>query len=1086
MSLDALSSGSGISIDSTSTAGDSYKLLNITSSGANVAESKTRYGSYISMTGTGTSSTNIASYLSASGASNNYGLIVAAGNVGIGDTSPTSLFTVGSGDLFQITSSGYARAVDGAQGTPAFSFTGDTDTGMYRIGDNNIGWAVNSAGELGLSTDLLYPITNAGLSLGSDANEWNDLWIDGTAYLDALTMQGNIVIPDGGTIGQAAGPLLTFDDTSNYLEITGGNVGIGSSSPTDKLTVQSDSAGAVVSLLRLENLGSATIDSGAKINFVVNRTTGGATVIGSIESSITNIDNSNYSGKMLFKTATNGPAETIMEIGDPNIKLNRPLSVDIAGDVGISYDLAFLSAGTSYITSQGPLIVSAGDPNHAENLTLTTQSNEASGDFGVCSSSTTDDMDDSSKTWANDEWIGGTISIISGTGAGQIRTILDNDANTIVIDNDNTTEWNTNPDITSVYKLAYARAGDIIANIQNSDIAYGGFRINGMDQGGYIFKVGPDGDVNIGGQGSGGSDLTVKQNLTLTGGNIVVNQISAPSISCAKKGDHTSGATTYEFKVTAINDNGETTGSTQCQVTNCLASLDADNYIQITWTAVSGALGYKIYGCSGADCTEKLDNDSIIPSPTCFYNVDDSSFGSTDVPSSNTTGGKLAINTTSPARRIEILEADSIPVMRLTQTSGSVFAEFEVAASTGDLTITTAPGSGGIKEIILSDENLKIFDSSSFTMTLSETGNLVVENTVYAYDFDKCWQDDDGDGVSDWITVPGNPKFGTQDFCVMKYEAKCGSADGTGCNDASDTPVSKAANLPWRATITQTEAIAACKRIGADYHLITEPEWMTIAYNITQTVINDLDSDTGLQMGNGNSTNSVAYAAGSDPIVSGCDIMKNLEHSDNAWSSTCQLRGTNGTTADFGYTSDGNSKFSVAYDTGADSKAHIRTHVLSNSEVIWDIAGNVWEWTNATVEAANEPHDGTAADGEWCDYFSAAEPNDPISNWGSIDDLSDIVGSGLMFANSPYSNAGAKTFEEMLKPIEYDPYNLDTQLRADNNGIGRLYSDAGDTGTRAFRRGGLWYDASDAGVFALNLNNTPSDASAGVGFRCAR
>lgn len=57
------------------------------------------------------------------------------------------------------------------------------------------------------------------------------------------TMTGNIVMPDGGTIGQAAGPLLTFDDTNNYLEISGCKVGIGTTSPTAALSIiNNDSA----------------------------------------------------------------------------------------------------------------------------------------------------------------------------------------------------------------------------------------------------------------------------------------------------------------------------------------------------------------------------------------------------------------------------------------------------------------------------------------------------------------------------------------------------------------------------------------------------------------------------------------------------------------------------------------------------------------------------------------------------------------------------------------------------------------------------------------------------------------------------
>jgi len=46
-----------------------------------------------------------------------------------------------------------------------------------------------------------------------------------------ITGAGNIEVSDGLQFGRAAGPLLTFDDTNNYLEITGCNVGIGSTTP---------------------------------------------------------------------------------------------------------------------------------------------------------------------------------------------------------------------------------------------------------------------------------------------------------------------------------------------------------------------------------------------------------------------------------------------------------------------------------------------------------------------------------------------------------------------------------------------------------------------------------------------------------------------------------------------------------------------------------------------------------------------------------------------------------------------------------------------------------------------------------------
>ncbi|MDD5696401.1 MAG: hypothetical protein PHO90_00310 [Candidatus Pacebacteria bacterium] len=54
------------------------------------------------------------------------------------------------------------------------------------------------------------------------------------------------------------------------------------------------------------------------------------------------------------------------------VELGQPLAVNTGGDVGMDYDLQFLSTGLSQITSEGPLRIVGGDPNHAENLTLTT------------------------------------------------------------------------------------------------------------------------------------------------------------------------------------------------------------------------------------------------------------------------------------------------------------------------------------------------------------------------------------------------------------------------------------------------------------------------------------------------------------------------------------------------------------------------------------------------------------------------------------------------------------------------------------------------------------------------------------------
>ena len=38
----------------------------------------------------------------------------------------------------------------------------------------------------------------------------------------------------------------------------------------------------------------------------------------------------------------------------------------------------------------------------------------------------------------------------------------------------------------------------------------------------------------------------------------------------------------------------------------------------------------------------------------------------------------------------------------------------------------------------------------------------------------------------------------------------------------------------------------------------------------------------------------------------------------------------------------------------------------------------------------------------------------------------------------------------------------------------------------AFIRGGNWDNGTNAGAFALNLNNSPTDTNTNIGFRCGR
>ncbi len=151
---------------------------------------------------------------SASGLSSKL-VVLSAGNVGIGDTTPAALFTVGSGDLFQVNSSGAIAAVVGittsgnilpnAAGTIDLGSTSAEFNNLY-LGDNNglkLGLAQNATLAYDAATDGRVELAGSGASL----------FIEDRLGLgvDART------IADEGT---AATATLTLEPTSSYVTIT--------------------------------------------------------------------------------------------------------------------------------------------------------------------------------------------------------------------------------------------------------------------------------------------------------------------------------------------------------------------------------------------------------------------------------------------------------------------------------------------------------------------------------------------------------------------------------------------------------------------------------------------------------------------------------------------------------------------------------------------------------------------------------------------------------------------------------------------------------------------------------------------------
>jgi len=203
-SLTVNTGGANIGITDTSTG-------LFTSSGANGSAGTTRHGVKSTVTATGATSTNIGGYFSATGATNNYGLIVASGNVGIGTSAPSS-------QLHVLSSSGNSKLIQDTfvSGVP------------YFVGRNAGG------------TSAAPTNTSSGNTLAT----FGGIGHDGTSY--SLFPNADISFVSAQPFsGAAKGTYMTFSTTSTgsttnseRMRISAsGNVGIGATSPQTTLQV---------------------------------------------------------------------------------------------------------------------------------------------------------------------------------------------------------------------------------------------------------------------------------------------------------------------------------------------------------------------------------------------------------------------------------------------------------------------------------------------------------------------------------------------------------------------------------------------------------------------------------------------------------------------------------------------------------------------------------------------------------------------------------------------------------------------------------------------------------------------------------
>jgi hypothetical protein len=170
---------------------------------------------------------------------------------------------------------------------------------------------------------------------------------------------------------------------------------------------------------------------------------------------------------------------------------------------------------------------------------------------------------------------------------------------------------------------------------------------------------------------AGGQPVYQSDTISLTNG-----QIATPT-GLAVTYTGTAGATTYAYRVTAINNNGTTLAEAEQTVGSAFATLSGSNHTNLTWNPVVGATSYGVYGrTSGAELF--------------MTTVTTTSF--TDTGTFTPSGALPAANTTQPAMSKSgiVTPPGQVIVRDLTSTA------FTIAGSSPSDYLNEAPTGGQI------------------------------------------------------------------------------------------------------------------------------------------------------------------------------------------------------------------------------------------------------------------------------------------------------------------------------------------------------------------------------------------------------
>jgi hypothetical protein len=197
-------------------------------------------------------------------------------------------------------------------------------------------------------------------------------------------------------------------------------------------------------------------------------------------------------------------------------------------------------------------------------------------------------------------------------------------------------------------------------------------------------------------------------------------EISAPGAPTATR-TGTSGTFTFSYKITAVTATGETTPSAAGSTTLNQSELNETSYMTVTWSAVTNAIGYNIYGRKdgqwyfiayneGNGSTTYVDQGKVTPNEVFIP------------PEGNSTGGPVGKYIAVYRDSLFILGDPSNPSRLYYSAGGDLINNFSISVGGGFLDVSKNDGQMGTGMIVFKDSLIVFKRNSIFKFNFTSSG----------------------------------------------------------------------------------------------------------------------------------------------------------------------------------------------------------------------------------------------------------------------------------------------------------------------------------------------------------------------------